>query len=65
LSAHVNETVTLLLFQAAPFAAEDAEPSIVGFVASRLIETSTGPAAPPALCAAQLYVVAAWSDVMD
>ena len=33
---------------------DHAEPAIVGGVASRLIETFTGPALPPALVAAQL-----------
>jgi hypothetical protein len=38
-SSHVNETVTSVLFQAFPLGAGDADPLIVGAVASRLIVT--------------------------
>jgi hypothetical protein len=54
LSVHWNVTSTASFFQPAVLAAGDAEPPIVGLVASRLILTSTGPAEPPALVAEQL-----------
>jgi hypothetical protein len=38
---------------------------MVGAVASRLIDTLTGPLLPPALVAEQLYVTACWSAVID
>ena len=53
LSSQLYETVTGPLFQPNALASGDADPLIVGFVASRLILTSTGPVVPPALDAEQ------------
>ena len=50
----VKLAVTSVLFQPAPFAPGERLPEMVGAVASRLIETVTGPAEPPALVAEQL-----------
>ena len=51
LSSQLYETVTGPLFQPDALASGDAEPLIVGFVASRLMVTVAGPAGPPALVA--------------